>query len=169
MVDAVQWARSEREAQLIIAASFQQQVVALVDIERATAEQRNARRRMLLLATAADCAGGSHSLAELDLLALCRSFLLPLPTRQARRHDRDGRVRYLDAFFEEWKVAIEVDGAHHLNVTQMWDDSVKANALELQGYTVLRYPAFAIRRQMARIAGEIRAALLSRGWLPGAV
>jgi very-short-patch-repair endonuclease len=168
VVDAVQWARSDREAQLIIAASFQQQVVSWGDLERAAAEQRNSRRRVLLLSTAADCADGSHSVAELDLLALCRNHGLPQPTRQVLRRDRDGRVRYVDAFFEKWHVAIEVDGAHHLNVAQMWDDSLKANALELQGYTVLRYPAFAIRRQAPRIAAEIREALIRAGWVPGA-
>ena len=64
-----------------------------------------------------------------------------MPTRQLRRTDLNGRTRYLDAVFEEWKVAIEIDGAHHLDVGRMWDDADRQNALEVDGYTVLRFPA----------------------------
>lgn len=164
VVDAAQWARSEREARLIIAASFQQGLVTLAAMERALREQPKARRRRLIESTAEDCGGGSHSLAELDFLALCRKHYLPVPSRQVARRDGRGRRRYVDAFFDEWMVAIEIDGSHHLDVRQQWDDAVKANALELAGYTVLRYPAYAIRTEGARIAEEIRQALRRQGW-----
>jgi hypothetical protein len=164
LLDAAQWARSDRQARLFVAASFQRELVTLADVRRAAEEQPNAQRRRLVLATAEDCAGGSHSLPELDLLALCRRFRLPTPTRQATRRDRSGRLRFLDAAFDEWRVAVEVDGAHHLEVARMWDDAVKSNALELDGYVVLRYPAFALRSEAARIAAEIREALRRAGW-----
>jgi hypothetical protein len=164
VVDAVQWARSEREARLIIAACFQQGLVTQAAVERALREQPKARRRALIETTAEDCGGGSHSLAELDFLTLCREQNLPLPTRQVALRDRAGRRRYVDAFFDEWMVAIEIDGSHHLDVRQMWDDALKANTLELAGYTVLRYPAYAIRSESARIAEEIRQALRRQGW-----
>jgi very-short-patch-repair endonuclease len=167
VLDAVQWARSEAEARLIIAATFQQGLVTYVDVERVAAEMPRARRRGLLLRTAADCAGGSHSLGELELVRLCRRHRLPLPSRRSPRTDRLGRQRYLDAVFEPWKVAVEIDGAHHLDVARMWDDASRANALELDGYVVLRYPAFAVRTQAVRIAGEIREALRKAGWDPG--
>jgi hypothetical protein len=165
LLDAGAWARSDREASLIVAASFQQRVVTLADVERAAAEQPAIRRRALVLRTARDCAGGSHSLAELDFLSLCRRFHLPEPTRQVRRFDREGRLRFLDALFEPAKVAIEIDGAHHLDVAQMLDDAVKANSLQLDGYTVLRYPSFTLRTDAARIAAEIREALTRSGWV----
>ncbi len=167
VVDAAQWARSEREARLIVAASFQQSLVRLPDINRAVSDQPHAFRRALVLRTATDCAGGSHSLGELDLLALCRRARLPLPIRQAPRRDRDGRLRFLDVVFDPWRVAVEIDGAHHLEVAQMWDDAVRANALELDGYVLLRYPAHALRTQPQRIAAEIREALLTNGWRRG--
>jgi very-short-patch-repair endonuclease len=166
LVDAVQWARSDREARLVVAAAFQQGLVTLADVHRSQAEQRNSVRHGLLAQTAGDCAGGSHSLGELDLLALCRQDRLPEPTRQVVRTDRAGRRRYLDAFFEEWRVVVEVDGVHHLDVGQAWDDSVRANALELDGFVVLRYPAHVIRSEPARVAAEIREALIRNGWRP---
>jgi len=165
LVDAAQWARSDREARLITAASFQQRVVNLPQVRRAATALTTARRRALVLETAADCASGSHSLGELDFLALCRRSGLPTPTRQAVRSDGRGQ-RFLDAAFDPWKVAVEIDGAHHLDVARMWDDAVRGNALELDGYTVLRYPAYAVRREPRRIAAEIRRALRQAGW-PG--
>jgi very-short-patch-repair endonuclease len=166
LLDAAQWARSGRQAQLFVAASFQQRILTLVDVERAAEEVPAAKRRALVLRTAEDCAGGSHSLAELEFLALCRRHRLPPPTRQSRRVDRQGRRRYLDALFEPWKLVVEIDGAHHLDVAQMWDDAARANSLELDGYRVLRYPAHVIRTEPARVAAEIRQALRQAGW-PG--
>jgi hypothetical protein len=164
LLDASQWARSDQEARLIIAASFQQRLLTLADVHRVAEDIPNARRRSLLLRTAEACAGGSHSLAELDFHALCRRFGLPTPIRQVPRVDRQGRQRYLDATFEPWKVAVEIDGVHHLDVGQWWDDAIKANSLQLDGYIVLRYPAFALRTEALRVAGEIREALRNAGW-----
>jgi very-short-patch-repair endonuclease len=162
--EAAAWARSDREARLIVAASFQQSVVTWNDIDRAAGELGTARRRDLVLATAMDCDGGSHSLSELDLLQLCRRERLPTPDRQVVRRDRTGRRRYVDAMWDKWKLAVEIDGAHHLEVAQMWEDAVKANALELDGYVVLRFPAFAVRSHGAEVAAQIREALRKAGW-----
>jgi very-short-patch-repair endonuclease len=169
LVDAVQWARSDQEARLFVAASFQQGVVTLADVRRALAEMPNAARGAVLRRTAEDCAGGSHSLAELELLALCQRFRLPEPTRQSVRLDRQGRRRYLDAVFDPWLVAIEIDGAHHLDVARIWDDAQRNNSLVLDGFTVLRYPAFALQTRAAQIAAEIKEALRRAGWPEGAV
>jgi hypothetical protein len=164
LLDATQWARTDHEANLIIAATFQQRLVRLPDVRRAVEAMPNMRRRQLLLRTAEDAAGGSHSLSELDLLALCREYELPTPTRQVERTDGRGRRRYVDALFEDYKVAIEVDGAHHVDVWQMWADAEKANSLELDGFLVLRYPAFVVRTEPARVAREIAEALRRKGW-----
>jgi very-short-patch-repair endonuclease len=166
VVDAARWARSDNEARLIIASSFQQRLVRLDDVDRVLQRTPNAKRRSLIVRTAGDCAGGSESLGELDLLNLCRKARLPLPTRQVHRRDRFGRRRYLDAVFEEWMVAIEVDGAQHWWVEQMWDDASRQNDLELAGYTVLRYPVFVVRDQPALVMGDLRQALILAGWTP---
>jgi Protein of unknown function (DUF559) len=166
VVDAVQWARTDDEARLIVASCFQQRLVDLADLDGVLARLTNARRRPLLLRTARDCAGGSESLGELDLLTLCRRGGLPLPSRQAERRDRSGRRRYLDAYFDDWRLVVEIDGAHHMNVGQMWDDSRRQNDLELAGYVVLRYPVFVVRLHPDRVIAEIRQALMAAGWTP---
>jgi very-short-patch-repair endonuclease len=164
LVDAAARARSDREASLIVAACFQQRLLTLPDLQRESMLRPNAPRRVLLLSTAEDCAGGSHSLGELDLIQICRRFHLPRPSRQVRRKDRQGRTRYLDALFEEYKVVMEIDGVHHLDVDQMWDDAERQNALTLDGYTVLRFPASMVRNEPARVAAAIREALMNNGW-----
>jgi len=97
---------------------------------------------------------------------LCRKGRLPLPTQQRRRRDSRGRWRYLDACFDEWMVATEVDGAGHANVVQMWDDQERQNDLELAGYTVLRYAPWVVREQPRRVLQELRQALTNAGWRP---
>jgi len=166
IVDASAWARSNDEARLIIAASFQQRLVAASDIEAVLDRRPATRRRSLIIATVRDCAAGSHSIGELDFAALCRGARLPVPVRQLRRRDAAGRLRYLDACFDDWKLVVEIDGAHHADVGQMWEDAARQNDLLLAGYVVLRYPVFVVRTQPQRVAAEIRAALITAGWRP---
>jgi Protein of unknown function (DUF559) len=164
VVDGAQWARSDNEARLIVASSFQQRLVDLSAMEDVLTAMPRAHRRALVLRTAWDCAGGSHSLGELDFFEMCLRGGLPVPSRQVERRDRAGRRRYLDIYFDSWKIVVEIDGAHHMNVGQMWDDARRQNDLELAGYVVLRYPVFVIRHQPEMVLAEIRQALTAAGW-----
>ena len=164
LVDAASWARTDTEARTIIAMCFQQRLVKLGDVERVVASRTRLRRRTLILDTAADAAGGAHSLGELDLVALCRRANLPMPSRQARRRDAAGRMRYLDAFFDEWGVWVEVDGGHHMSVDQWWEDMDRHNDLSSRGQVLLRFPSWKVRRHPDEVAERIRRALVSAGW-----
>lgn len=166
VVDAAAWARSDREARLIIAASFQQRLVTAVEILGVLRRMPTVRRRRLILATTEEAAGGSHSLGELTFFDICRKDRLPVPTRQVRFRDLDGRLRYLDAVFDPWKVAVEIDGAHHDDVGQAWDDSERDNSLLLAEYRVLRFPVHVVREQPKKVAKYLRAALELAGWRP---
>jgi hypothetical protein len=166
LVEAAAWSRSSDEARLIIAASFQQAIITADDVYPVLDRMPTVRRRRLILATVRDCAGGSHSIGELNLVGLCRRGRLPLPTRQLCHRDATGRVRYLDACFDDWHLVVEIDGAHHADVGQMWEDSVRQNDLLLAGYKVLRYPVHVLRTQPHRVIAEIRAALQAAGWSP---
>jgi very-short-patch-repair endonuclease len=166
VVNAAAWARSDDEARLIIAASFQQNLVTAAEIRPVLDRWPTLPRHRLIAMTVADAAGGSHTLGELGLVSICRRARLPLPTRQLRFRDLAGRLRFLDAVFDPWKVAVEVDGAHHDDVGQRWDDYERDNALILATYTILRYPTYVIREQPERVAREIRMALLRAGWRP---
>ena len=163
MVDAAQWARTDREARTIIAMCFQQRLVRTGDVDYVLHRMPNAKRRSLIVATVADVAAGSETVTELDLVRLCRKAGLPVPTRQVIRRE-NGRARYLDAYFDEWGIVVEVDGAHHMEVDQWWRDMERHNALSQRGETLLRFPAFLLRDHPAIVAAAIRDALHKAGW-----
>jgi very-short-patch-repair endonuclease len=72
---------------------------------------------------------------------------------------RRGRRRWLDAVWEAARLIAEVDGIHHMEVAQYWADTDRDNDFTLQGYRVLRFPAFAVRYNPGYVAGKIRDAL----------
>lgn len=164
LVDAAQWASSDEEARAIIAAGFQQGLVAGDQIHRILDRMPRVRRRRLIRLTAADAAGGAHSLAELDFLGLLRHAGLPEPTRQKIRYDATGRRRYLDAYWEQWGVHVEIDGAQHFEVRAAWADMRRQNELWIAGDRVLRFPAWAVRNEPEKVAEQVRAALCAAGW-----
>jgi hypothetical protein len=122
LVDAAAWAGSDDRARVIVAATFQQRLVDFDEVAEALDRMPRARRRALTREIAVDAAGGAHSLPEATFLRLCRRGGLPLPTRQTRRRDARGRSRYLDAYFEEWGLHVEIDGGQHMDVREWWQD-----------------------------------------------
>ncbi|MGW4499317.1 DUF559 domain-containing protein [Micromonospora sp. NPDC004336] len=164
LVDAAQWAATDQEARSIIAAGFQQRLVGGDDLHRVLDRLPRARRRDLIRRTATDAAGGAHSLAELDFLGLIRRAGLPEPTRQAVRHDAAGRRRYLDVWFERWRVHVEIDGGQHLDPATAWADMRRQNDLWIDGDRVLRFPAWAVRNDSPTVLAQVRAALRAAGW-----
>lgn len=166
LVDAAQWAHSDNAARAIVAAGFQQRLVRLDEITATLHRMPRAHRRRLVLHTAVDSAGGAHSLAEIDLARLCRRHRLPAPTHQQSRRDNQGRRRWLDAYWEEWRLQVEVDGGHHMEVREWWADMQRQNALWVAGERVLRFPTWALRHRPDEVAEQIRSALVAAGWRP---
>ncbi|MEO3775225.1 DUF559 domain-containing protein [Micromonospora sp. B9E7] len=164
IVDAAQWAPGDQEARAIVAAAFQQRLVAGDDLHQTVDRLPRVRRRQLILATASDAAGGAHSLAELDFLGLIRRAGLPEPTRQKIRCDSTGRRRYLDVYFEQWGVHVEIDGGQHLDPRAWWADMRRQNDLWIVGDRVLRFPAWVIRAHPDEVLRQILGALRAAGW-----
>jgi hypothetical protein len=166
LVDAAQWARHDDRARAIVAAAFQQRLVAADDVHRILESMGRVRRRDLIIEAVADAAGGVHSLPEAEFVRLCRDAGLPRPTCQVRRTDAGGRRRYLDAEFQPWRIHVEIDGSQHMNVQQWWADMKRQNDLWVPGGRVLRFPSWAIRNRPDEVTATIRAALMAAGWRP---
>jgi very-short-patch-repair endonuclease len=166
LVDAAQWAITDDEARRFVAAGCQQKLVLPEEVLAVVDRMPKVRRRRLIRQTAQDAAGGAETLAEIDLVRLCRRFRLPVPQRQQRRTDAAGRVRYLDAYWPQWRLHVEVDGAHHQDVGQWEADMRRQNELWVQGDRVLRFPSYLVRRRPAEVADQLRRALLAAGWRP---
>jgi very-short-patch-repair endonuclease len=52
---------------------------------------------------------------------------------------------------------------HHLDADQYWADMDRDNDFTVDGYRILRFPAFVVRSQAGYVAGQIRDALRSPG------
>jgi hypothetical protein len=166
VIDAARWATTDDRARVVVSAAFQQRLVGRADVDEVLSRLRRVRRRELITMTVADAQDGSHSLAELDFVRLCRSHGLPVPSRQVARTDMRGTRRYLDALFEPWQVQVEIDGSHHLEAGQWWADLRRQNDLWVAGLRLLRYPAWVIRERPGEVATQLRAALIAAGWQP---
>lgn len=159
VVDAAAWMASDRGAQAVLAAGVQQRLVRVADLTAVVARNQRLPRRAMIKATLDDIAGGAQALSELDFTRLLRKHRLPEPDRQAQRRDASGRRRWLDAVWEAARLIVEVDGIHHMEAMQYWADTDRDNDFILDGYRVLRFPAFAVRYNPGYVAGKVRDAL----------
>jgi very-short-patch-repair endonuclease len=164
IVDATQWARTDDEARSILVAACQQGRVGPAEVRRVLSRMPKAHRRTLIVQTLADVEGGAEALSEIDLTRLCRRHRLPAPALQQRRVDASGRVRYVDAYWREWRLQVEVDGSHHMDAREWAADLRRQNDIWVAGERILRFTAFDVRRRPERVAAQIRAALVAAGW-----
>jgi hypothetical protein len=166
LVDAASWAPNQRLALAVLAAGVQQGM-ARVDRLRAVVD-RNERlyRRRLIIEALADIEGGAQALSELDFTRkVVRAFCLPEPERQSARRDSRGRRRFLDVVWDRWKIVVEIDGAQHTeDPLQRWDDMERDIDLQIEGYRVLRFPAWVVRTHPEFVARKILESLQSAGY-----
>lgn len=163
LLHAVAHAPSDRAAEWRVAAVVQQRLTDVAHLRSALAAQPRLRRRALVRIVLDDVEHGAQALSELDLLRLLRAHGLPLPDRLQRLVRADGK-RYLDAWWERQRVAVEVDGAHHLEVGQ-WDaDVLRANAVVVaerhDRVLLLRFTTSHLRHDQATVAGQLRPVLM---------
>jgi hypothetical protein len=153
---------SERAGQGLLAAAVQQK---LTSPERLAAWIENLKplRRAPAFRTAlVDIAGGAQSMAEIDIGRVCTQFGIPRPTRQRRRLDADGRLRFTDAEWDlphEHVLILEVDGAFHMEVEHWEDDIARERALLDPTRHVIRCTASELRHN----PGSVIAALIRMG------
>jgi hypothetical protein len=151
--------KSPRTAEGVLAAVVQQRLtdpeLLLGWIERMSPLRGAVRFRRSL----ADIAGGAQSVAEIDVRRMCRTFGLALPTRQVKRRDSSGRLRFTDC---EWLLpdgrvlVLEVDGGFHMDAEQWEDDIARQRALTTPNRHVVRCAARELRDEPERVARDLR-------------
>ncbi|MBA3783391.1 MAG: hypothetical protein H0X12_16255 [Nocardioides sp.] len=162
-VRAALWARSDKQAALLLSMTVQQGLSTPERIGRALLDVRRDRRRSLAHAVVLDLLGGARSLGELDFARQCRRRGLPEPTRQAVRRGRDGRY-YLDALWEDYAVVVEIDGIQHGRADQVVADALRHNEVTLDHLTVMRLPLLGLRVAPGEFFDQIARALTAGGW-----
>jgi len=166
VLEAAQWARTDDEANSVLAAAFQQRLVTPAQIREVLDRRPRVPRRGLIGQTIGDIEGGATALSEIDFVRLCRRAGLPPPDLQRRRRDRAGRVRYLDVYWQEWGLHVEVDGAHHMDARQWAADMRRQNDVWIAGDRILRFAAFDLRHRPDVVVAQLTAALRAAGWRP---
>jgi hypothetical protein len=108
--------------------------------------------------TLVEIAGGAQSVAELDVRRMCRKHGLAQPSRQVKRYDADGRLRFTDC---EWPLpcgrvlVLEVDGAFHMEAQQWEDDIVRQRALAGTDRVIVRCTSREVRDGSATLARDL--------------
>jgi Protein of unknown function (DUF559) len=96
---------------------------------------------------------------ELLVLSLMREHGLPEPVLHHRVFDGHRFVAEVDLAFPWLRIAIELDGAHHLEIEVRERDLPRQNDLVLQGWTVLRFSWTRFRERPDLVIAELRAAI----------
>lgn len=157
-VDAGAWQPRPRFAVTMMASVVQQRVCTVPGLHRALDEVGQVRHRKLMRLALNDISGGAEALSEIDVARMCRTFGLRPPTRQRKRRDRSGRIRYLDC---EWDlddgatVVLEIDGSHHMEVIN-WDADIKRQRKVVTRHRhLLRATAMEVRLEQEDIVVDL--------------
>lgn len=166
-VRAALWARSDREAALVLTMTVQQGIESAERISLEMLRVRRDRRRSFIHGVLHDLLDGVRSLGELDVARECRRRGIPEPTRQVLRRAKNGTY-YLDVYWKPWKLVVEIDGIQHTWAGQVVGDAIRQNSLALAGDTVLRLPLLGLRVAPDEFFAQIEDALAAAGCdIPG--
>jgi hypothetical protein len=166
VVQGALWAQSLKQGALVLTMSIQQRIVTPDDVLVAFERVRRHQRRRPLLEVLDDIRRGVHSMPELDFARLCRRHGLPEPTRQVKRRSSQGAA-FVDAAFEEYGVAVEIQGAGHAVLDRMMLDEVRFLDLALQGDVTIPVSTATLRLDPEPFMMGLARLLRARGWRDG--
>jgi hypothetical protein len=159
VIDLTQTARSSDEALHWLSRACGSRLTTASRLHVALSQRKQVRHRSELVSGLTAIANGVHSPLEYRYVrGVERPHKLPVAQRQAKI--TLGRTRrYLDNLYEEFGVAVELDGhAAHL-VHDRWRDVHRDNALTGAGIITLRYNWTDVTERACEVAAEISAVL----------
>lgn len=164
VIDLTQTVRGSEEAFHWLSRACGSRLTTAGRLQVALSQRKKARYRNELMSGLAAIAEGVHSTLETRYVrGVERPHGLPVAQRQAKITLGRAR-RYLDNFYEEFGVAVELDGhAAHL-VHDRWRDVHRDNALTGAGIITLRYNWTDVTERACEVATEISVLLRRRGW-----
>lgn len=161
-LDASSWARSDREATMILTSTVQQRLVTAESLNRELGRQTRRRRAGCIRDVLIDVTGGATSSNEVAFLRQCRRHGLPVPRMQTLRV---GGRRRTDAEFTlpgGRLLIVEIDGIGHLDVGSWQQDITRHNELAIStGALILRVTGWEVRNDPDPFFGPLRAILSS--------
>ena len=157
------WAVTDRQAVYVLTLVVQQGLTTAELLGQQALRIKRDRRRRLIHDTILDLLDGARSLGELDVVRELRRRGLPTPTRQVLRRDKANRY-YLDLYWEDFGLVVEIDGIQHTWATSVVDDALRQNSLVIASDRVLRLPLLGLRLEADAFFEQIEEALIAGGW-----
>ncbi len=153
--DAVGW----------IATAIGRRLTTQAMLRAAAAERTRLRWRCDIAAVLSPDLAGLHSALEYRYVRnVERPHGLPKARRQSRAQ-RGSVVEYRDVLYEDYSLAVELDGAVAHPADVRWRDVQRDNAAAAAGLITLRYGYRDVTTRPCQIAQEVAAVLRVRGWL----
>jgi hypothetical protein len=157
IVDAAAWAATDEEAREFVAAAVRQGKVLPGELADVLKVLPRSKRRALVMETVNLTLNGAEALADHLLVKVCRRQGLPVPDRQVRRPEGEGKPRYLDAYWHRWQLSMVVDAAPEGDAGPQEDAAQPAADF---------IPGWALLHRQDEVATRIRTALVQHGWRP---
>jgi hypothetical protein len=161
-VHAAAWARSDAQAEFLVAATLQQRKSSVPQVRRLLTEMPELTRRSLVREVLSDVELGATAVSERRFVEMCRRWGLPLPDQMQLRLRSGGRTYYLDARYARQRITIEVDGAHHRETAQWEADALRALRVvaRMPGEQVIRITTGMLRNHEAEVAALLLSILV---------
>ena len=134
-------------------------------IRDALAARKTLRWRRQLAEALEDSAEGAMFVLERRFVRdVERAHGLPRAQRQARR-EHAGGIRYLDNYYDRYRLCIELDGRSSHPPEQKWQDADRDNEnLIRDDIDTLRFGLLDVTTRRCARAADLAAVLLRRGW-----
>jgi len=133
-------------------------------LRTAMAKRKKLRWRRELGEVLTAAAGGTHSVLEYRHdRDVQRAHGLPAPGKQVPFTNPGGKTGYLDRYYKEYRLLIELDGRQYHPDEKRAEDQARDNASAVTGAT-LRYGWYDVTRRACEVARQEADALRSRGW-----
>jgi hypothetical protein len=164
VVDLVQTSASFDEALSWLTAACAGRRTTPAALRRAMGERTRLRWRAALAGALADIGSGVHSVLEYRYSRdVARSHGLPPALRQAPMM-RESRAQYLDNLYQEFGVAVELDGQVAHRAKDRRADKRRDNFFTAEGIVTLRYGWTDVTERRCETAAEIGRTLTRHGW-----
>jgi hypothetical protein len=148
-----------------LSAACGRRLVTAGHLRRAVASRARLRWRADVLAALEEISEGVMSNLERGYVRnVERAHGLPAPQRQVRLR-RGMRSAYLDVLYDDFGLAIELDGLGSHPAEARWQDIHRDNHFAGEGIITLRYSWADITCRPCQVAAEIALVLRMRGWI----
>lgn len=163
-VDAASVARTADDVRAQLCRPLQQRLLRVDDVRAAVLRVGPVARRSLMLRTLDEISRGATSVHELRFARVLARAGLPQPDRQVLVQ-RIRRRYYLDCWWDEWALHVEIDGLTHLDPAEWTADLRRSNELEISKVgRRLRIAGFQLFEQESDVVDLIRRGLAAGGY-----